>query len=323
MSLDMPKTREDAIIFLEDLGVFDSLRQASRKTGIAYTTLSDRKKKAEKLKNKLRIRVKANSKKQDFRFKSIRDDVSKVLVLPDMHDSPELDKERFKLIARHATATQPDAIISIGDIADVESLCSHVKNQTFKGRFKPAYLKDLESIAEALSLFEDNFKTDKDIVKHITLGNHEERIWWFVDNNPEMAGMEDLFTAILEGHGWSWTRYGDYYNYQGVDFTHAPLTTMGKPMGGKTALQRVANESIKDIVFGHTHKYGYIQVPKLGLDRRTTAVNVGVGLPQGMVKDYARLNQTGWWWGIVELTIMNGRIEGVNNIPMRELDIYK
>lgn len=244
-----------------------------------------------------------------------------VIVLPDLHDAPGLCQDRFKWIGQYLNDEQPDAVINIGDTADLESLCSHVKNESWEGKFKPSFLSDLESLNKSLELINQHYKPENKPVRHITLGNHEHRAWTFVSANPEMYGVQDLLTKTLEQNGWTWSKYGEYFTYENVDFTHVPFGSgMGKPIGGKTAMQRIANESIRDLVFGHTHRFGYFTTPKLGPDRKVTVVNVGCGLPWGKVQDYARLASTGWWWGIVKLSIKDGAINGFEQIPMYQLE---
>lgn len=243
--------------------------------------------------------------------------VKRVVVLPDLHDDPSLSKDRFKWIGKYLTHEQPDAVIGIGDTADFESLCSHVKNESFQGKFKPSFLKDLASLNEALALLNKHYKPKNKPFKHITLGNHEHRVWTFCDDNPEMFGMQDLLTDVLKNNGWNYSKYGEYVNYSGVDFTHVPFNSMGRPT---SSLNQIANKSNRDIVFGHTHRFDYISAAKFGNNKKITVVNVGCGLPWGHVQGYAKLSSTGWWWGVVMLTIYKGRIEAISMVPMFELE---
>ena len=245
------------------------------------------------------------------------DDYKKVIVLPDLHDSPDIPKDRFRWIGRYLTKEQPDAVINIGDTADMESLCSHVKNETFHGKFKPSYIKDVASLNEALGILYRNYKPKNKPIMHVTLGNHEHRAWTYADANPEMYGMQDYLTKVFENNGWSWSKYGEYYNYSGVDFTHVPFNSMGRPT---SSLNQIANKSNNDVVFGHTHRFDYLTAPKFGPNRKVTVVNVGCGLPWGHVQNYAKLSSTGWWWGVVKLTIYKNRIESCHHKPMFELE---
>lgn len=245
-------------------------------------------------------------------------DVSTVVVIGDAHDNPNESKRRFKWLAKFCNDIKPNAIIQIGDVADLDSLCAHVPNDTLAAKHKPSFDQDLVSLNEALRLFKAtlNFKPK---VMHMTLGNHCERIWRYENENPETFNtMVNRFTDVLESTGWSWTRYGEYYNYKGVDFVHRPLNYMKKPVGGKYVARAVAVDSARDIVFGDTHRFYDCRIGKLGTNgtEKIRAVDVGCAMEWGQIKEYAKMNATSWWHGAVVLTIIDGHIEGVNSVPM-------
>ena len=48
-------------------------------------------------------------------------------------------------------------------------------------------------------------------------------------------------------------------------------------------------------------------------------INVGCALPFGHIEEYARLNMTGWSWGIVELGIWDNHIQESQFISMDRL----
>lgn len=249
--------------------------------------------------------------------------VSRVLVVGDLHDNPKDNKRRFKWIAKCATAEKPDAVILLGDLSDFDSLCSHMPNHTHEGKTKLPFQKDLESLAKAFQLMDEHLELPKSCIKHITLGNHDNRIWLFENENPESYGSLSFpFIGMLESYGWSWTPYGKHFDFQGVQFTHRPLNGMGRPMGGKFAARAVAADTLLDTVFADTHKFNDFSLVKSGQDienRRVRVVECGCAMEWGKIKKYARFSTTGWWWGVVMLTIINGRIEGVRSIPMFRL----
>lgn len=251
-----------------------------------------------------------------------KEDTFKILVIPDLHDNPKESNRRFRWIARYATELQPNALIQLGDVADFDSLCKHVPNDSHRGKSKPTFEQDLVSLGEALQVFEDNLQiVRKDFVKHITLGNHEHRAWRFEDENPETFNtIANRITGLLEFHHWTWSPYGDYFNFKGVDFTHRPLNHMRQPIGAKTAARSVASDAHNDTVFGDTHKFYDCRITKIGTGSKTVrVVEAGCAMEWGKIKDYARGAKTGYWWGVVILTIHKGRIEGVQSVPMFEL----
>jgi len=244
----------------------------------------------------------------------------RVLAIGDAHDSPGLPKDRFHWMGRHAADSRPDWVVQIGDFLTLDSLNSHDGNHTLNGRAKPAYLADMASGKEALDAFNTALPSDYAPRRHITLGNHEERIWKWTNTAPETAGMmEHEFTSILDSAGWSWGRFGEFFFLGGVGFTHAPLNRLGKPYGGKNSEQTIANDACFDIVSGHSHIGRQWRAPKIGPSQHVTVLNLGCALPDGHVEEYARMSTTGWTYGVYDLVISAGHIASASFVPMAEL----
>ena len=249
------------------------------------------------------------------------DEITRVLAIGDLHDDPYIAKDRFRWIGRMIADTAPDRVVQIGDICDLESLSFHSPNDSDSGRYKPRFMADLASLREALDeMFEPVRRMSAAPRFDLTLGNHENRIWRFEETAPETAGMlQRDFMVLVSGYGIAAHKYGAWLRIGGIGFTHAPFSVMGKPIGGMTAAQTVARQATFDVVQGHTHKFQHITSPKVGDDERVTVVDLGCALPQGHVQPYAKHTMTGWTWGVVELLIRAGRIQGVNQVPMFEV----
>jgi len=245
--------------------------------------------------------------------------VKTVVWFTDAHNMPSLDKERFKWLGRLVNEVEPDYFIDGGDFDDMNSLCRYEGNDTYKGKFKPAFTHDLESSEEARTVLSETI-THK-CKKHFILGNHEDRLFSFEDRNPEVYGMmQHAYFEIQKRHGWQITRYRDYLNIEGVDFTHVPMNAMNKPFGGKRAVVSVAANSIRDVCFGHTHVYGYCDEPKLGPGRSTISINGGCYMPDGYMPSYAFGSSKGLWYGAHVISISGGRIVGHQPLTIRELE---
>ena len=62
------------------------------------------------------------------------------------------------------------------------------------------------------------------VEKHVTLGNHEDRIWSYTNKNPEIVELLDqILFATLEDYDWTYSPYGEFYFIGDVGFTHTPL----------------------------------------------------------------------------------------------------
>ncbi len=234
----------------------------------------------------------------------------------DAHNQPGMDTERFEWLAKFVNDQKPDVLIDGGDFDDLNSLCGHERNDSWKGKFKPAFAADLEASALARGYLDTHITHPCE--KHFILGNHEDRLYQFENTNPEVYGM--MQHAYLEIHkNWQITPYRGYLDIGGVDFTHVPMNGMNKPIGGNRAAVQVATKSVRDCCFGHTHTYGYWEESKFGPNRSTTAINGGCFMPQGYVPKYAQGSAKGYWYGCHVMEISEGRIISHTPVTMREL----
>lgn len=244
----------------------------------------------------------------------------RVCYFTDAHDRIEWDKSRFEWLGKHVAKTKPDYLICGGDIFDVDSLNKHVRNESFEGKMKPGFEKELASLAEALKAIDKYCPPN--IEKHITIGNHEHRIHRYENDNPEVYGiLSAAFYMLLSDHKWQITPFKQYLNIYGVEFTHVPINAMGREIGGKTACMRIASDSVSDVVYGHTHNRHDASAPKLGPNNRhTRAYNGGCFMPNNARMDYAKASQNHWEYGLTDMSIYNGRIEATSWISMAQLE---
>ena len=247
------------------------------------------------------------------------DDIT-VLAIGDCHDSPELpDKSRFEAMGRLARDYQVDHIVQIGDFTSLDSMSSHERNDTVKGQQKPSFMADMRSFQEALKAFDRGLQGYQ-CPKHITLGNHEARLFNYVNQHPEVVNLlDEMLYGPIEDHGWTCSPYGQFYFIGDVGFTHAPLNIMGKAYGGQQSENAIARDALHDVVYGHTHKRLDKTFPKMGQEK-ITVINLGTSLPDGHVEQYAKHSLTGWSYGVYILNIRNGRIFQQQWIPMPALN---
>ncbi len=292
-----------------------SERAAARALNIPYTTFRNRLQKersqpAPVLHNPLNVRL-------------VQDDDRPMLVcvIGDFHRAPGDSNQVPVWIGKYLTDMQPDAVIHIGDLGDFDSVTRWIEKGSQKSKTQSSIDEDIEAVAMGFRDMHAHYHPDNTPVLHVTLGNHDHRLWIYEDLNPQTWGTYTAkFTTMLEHYGWSHSPYGQYYTLYGVNFVHAPKHEGGGAISGKTAGQRIAAESTRCIVSGHTHKLSVHTATKLGQNQRIMAVNVGCAMPWGKVKDYAKLSACGWWWGVVMLTIHKGRVEGILAKPMFELE---
>ncbi len=156
--------------------------------------------------------------------------------------------------------------------------------------------------------------------RHIALGNHEDRIWSFTNRTPEVAHLltENLHT-ILTDRQWTYSPFGALHFIGGCAFVHSPLNRLGKPYGGKTCEQQIANDTLHDLVFGHTHIERRHKSVKIGAGKHVTVLNLGCALPDGHREPYLGHASDGWGYGVWDLTLERGQIQAAQWIPMMVL----
>ena len=248
--------------------------------------------------------------------------VTKVCVIGDLHDAPGISKERLRWLGKHIRNTKPDQVVQIGDFLSLDSCCWHIDNATMQARKnKGTFLEDINSFDLALEEFNKGLSTYK-VKKHCTLGNHENRLWRWEDKNPEyyQMGKKELF-GTLKKYGWTWSEYGEFYFIDGVGFTHIPFNVMGREFGGVSVERNIGQSSLFDVVFGHTHKFNDVRCPKIGKSNYIRVVNVGCSLPMNHVENYAKVATTGWFWGVVDISIYNSKIQEVRTTTMDTLEL--
>lgn len=246
----------------------------------------------------------------------------RVLVIGDLHQDPRHEDRLSVLtwIGRYASEHRFDRIIQVGDWSTFDSVNQHDKNDTYASKFKPGIRDDLDNLQASHRAFRRGISSDYKPRLNFLNGNHEQRLERFENANPEAVqtftlSREETFAQF----GWKTRPYGELFYVDGVGFTHHPTNGAGRAYGGKTGPQRAANESTVPVVSGHTHRRQVHDSPKIGPIDVISMVEVGCAMPWGTMESYASHSLTGWWFGVVPMTIQDGAITDVNFVSMLTL----
>lgn len=245
------------------------------------------------------------------------DDAIRVCVIGDLHVAPGQDLSRIKWIARHIKETKPDHIVQIGDWASFDSVSTHDPIGSVKAKHRPSLRQDIEALHESLELFDRELGPSA-IPRIVTLGNHEDRVRKYQELRAELE--DSVWLDVLQEFArfrWQTFDFGKVVFIGGVGFVHVPINRIGKPHSSPNIM---ANNLAHDLIKGHSHIATYLTIPKIGEDKGVTLIDVGTSLPHGHVESYAKLSQTGWYWGIHDVIIRNGRIDDFARISMRTLE---
>lgn len=315
-----PLSPEDIRAAQEAVQRYGSVSAAARALGMSRTTLQHR---AQMSGQSAPIEPPKVTFKPTYRIAQIRPDgrgKTRMVSIGDAHDGPGIPKDRFRWIGSYVRDTKPDLVNQIGDLFSLDSLCRYDANDTAAGKLKPTFKQDMASGRAALAAFDEG-AGPYNVEKHVELGNHEDRIWSFMNRTPEMVSMlDETIYTILGDFGWSYSPYGAFHFVGGVGFVHVPLNRLGKPYGGKTAENQIGNDALHDIVFGHTHHERKHKAVKVGSHNWVTILNLGCALPDGHIEKYVGHGTAGWSYGIYDLTIENGKISNTQWVPMAWLE---
>jgi hypothetical protein len=247
----------------------------------------------------------------------------RVLAIGDLHQDPR-HPDRLEIltwIARYASEHRFDRIVQIGDWSTWDSVNQHDKNDTHAAKFKPQISDDMANLETSLRAFRLGIDPDYKPRCYVTLGNHENRLERFENATPEAHG---TFTRqrdeLFLGFGWKPRPYGELFYIEGVAFTHHPVNGAGRAFGGETGPQRAANKTTVPVVSGHTHRRQIHDAAKIGPVERISMVEIGCALPWGTIEGYARHSNTGWWWGVCDLTVNAGEITDCGFVSMLTLE---
>lgn len=176
--------------------------------------------------------------------------------IPDTQVKPGVALDHLEWIGRFIVDKKPHVIVHAGDHADMPSLSVYDKGKIqFEGR---RYKADIEAARKGWDVLNapiEAYNAERRVrkerqyqpEKHITLGNHEDRITRTVADNPILDGTISIDDIGLDRYGWEVHPYLDIVCIDGVSFSHYfynPMT--GKPWGGK------AHTRLKNIGFSFT-----------------------------------------------------------------------
>ena len=208
---------------------------------------------------------------------NIRKPGPSILVIPDAHAMPNEDLRRFTWLGRAVRELDIDAVVCIGDWADMEALNKFDKpgSRAFEGR---RYTADLAAGNEALRLF--HREIDGQWEGHLVFceGNHEHRISRAVDSAvtilDDVISLDDLDFAK---RGWSVYPFLTPFICEGVAFSHYFASgVMCRAVGGVNMARNLILKTLGSAVVGHSHILDYSrQARQDGSGRHFSGLSVG------------------------------------------------
>jgi len=221
----------------------------------------------------------------------------KILVVGDAHVTNGQSLRRFDWAANYIKQNRPDVLVIIGDFLTLNSLSAwdRDKRKLMENR---RFFKEIEAGNEALDRLGscNGAPTTKIFVE----GNHEDRFTRYFNYHPEFDSPDFTIPSLLnlEGRGYKWIPYREYWSTNGVYFTHIPFGKM-REISGKDICSKAEAVTTNTVVFGHTHELHTSCVHKFGQKHLQQILNVGCFFEQE--EEYVAGKMTQYWRGLVEL----------------------
>lgn len=174
------------------------------------------------------------------------------LVIPDCQVKPGVSTDHLEWISNYILEKKPDVIINIGDFADMDSLNKYDKG-TLRGENK-RLISDLKAAKNAMGRLMNPILACKDYKPelHLTMGNHEDRLSRFANQNPEFDQIIGVHMLRYQDWGWTVHPFTKVCTVDGVEYAHYFITgESGRPVTSAAALLRKRHRSA---IMGHNQK---------------------------------------------------------------------
>jgi len=239
---------QGALDLVEQYGSGHAAFRALGRKGLpcAKTTLDDRARKARIKGMRPKVRIDAPRIYTRERLGRMH------IVIPDVQAKPGVRLDHLSWVGNYIAEKRPDAIICIGDFADMESLSKYDVG-TIRGENKRLQ-RDLKAAREAMDLLMDPIKAVPGYAPelHLTMGNHEERLDRFANEHPYLEEVVGTHMLNYEEWGWKVHPFLRVCELDGVQYAHYFITgESGRPVTSAPALLRRRHKSA---IMGHNQR---------------------------------------------------------------------
>lgn len=179
-----------------------------------------------------------------------------IFVIGDLQVKQGVELDYIHHIGAYIAKKQPTIIVQIGDWFDNASLSSYDRGQlSAEGKRLSA---DIATGNEAIRIIDSYIRAVPNYHprKVVTLGNHEDRIQRFVNENPALSGFLGNHLYHFERYGWEVYDFLTPCIIEDIAFVHYVVAVnTGKPLGNALAgrLEKVGTS----FVMGHQQTFAY------------------------------------------------------------------
>lgn len=219
------------------------------------------------------------------------------VIIPDSHAHPDYTNERFLWLGRLIYDIRPDAVIDIGDSADMPSLCSYDKGT--KGFDQRTFVDDCDTYKAAMEMLWHPYRSSKKKLpfRAKCRGNHEVRIKKAEALESTWSGLYGIEDLEEERYNNEVHEFLQEAKYDGITFNHyAPTDLLNKPIGGVFPARSILLKKHKTYITGHDHRR--FEYEEAGL------ISLVVGCYVDYHAEFAGPANANWWRGIVVLRMV-------------------
>ena len=248
----------------------------------------------------------------------------KIAVLPDTQVKPGVDISYLSHIGRYLVEKKPDAIVHLGDHADMPSLSSYdLGKKSFEGR---RYKSDIEAAHQGMEILlapiqDYNYRMRQSrratyVPRMVMLlGNHENRIDKAVNNDAKLEGVLSTDDLKYKEYGWEVFPFLEVVVINGVAFSHYFCSgPLGRPC---TSAAVTLNKKHMSTVAGHQQGL-QIAMSQRADGKRLTSIIAGSCYTHD--EDYMGPQGNKHWRGILMLHSVNDGEFDLVQIPLSYLE---
>ncbi len=174
------------------------------------------------------------------------------IVIPDVQCKPGVKLDHLTWVGKYIAEKQPDAVICIGDFADMNSLSKYDMG-TIRGENK-RLKRDLATAREAMELLMQPIRAVDGYCPelHLTMGNHEDRLDRFANEHPYLEEVVGTHMLNYEEWGWKVHPFLKVVTIDGVDYAHYFISGQkGLPVSTATAMR---SKRTRSSIMGHNQR---------------------------------------------------------------------
>jgi predicted phosphodiesterase len=232
------------------------------------------------------------------------------LLIPDAHVTADEDLTRFQRCGKMILEKEFDRIIIMGDFVSLDSLSDFDMNKRLLMEHR-RYEADVRGGGLALDILfrpiqdrntyrrSQKMKQYKPQIIYLE-GNHEYRATRYVQTHSELEGFVDIRSDLrIDDRGITFIPYRSFYRTDNTTFVHCPMNKANQPISGKYAVARALERYQGNIVFGHTHRWEYMEEKRMDSPVNNTALACGCFFEN--CPEYADGAENNWWKGLTIL----------------------